>query len=55
MEPAPRHDRDDMEQIMIYELRIYRCVGGAALPRPERHAAHLGRSMASARPGSGQR
>jgi hypothetical protein len=28
MEPAPRHDRDEMEQIMIYELRIYRCVPG---------------------------
>jgi hypothetical protein len=47
MEPAPRHDRDDMEQIMIYELRIYRCVGGAALPRPERHAAHLGEAWHS--------
>ena len=28
MEPAPRHDRDEMEQIMIYESRIYRCVLG---------------------------
>jgi hypothetical protein len=28
MEPAARHDRDEMEQIMIYELRIYRCVPG---------------------------
>ena len=28
MEPATRHDRDEMEQIMIYELRIYRCVPG---------------------------
>src|ERR1700684_2267828 len=44
MEPAPRHDRDEMEQIMIYELRIYRCVPGglpALISRFQNHTLRI--------------